>query len=141
MNDDEMKRPVEWAGRVNRRWIVHHGLGQRAEEWLAHLAAEDPRRLARACETARAMVRGWDEAGDPKPWFYSGLFHSATKEEAKRFLSGHRLTTATVPSMADDPEVVAWEESLCAETNGLLERLRKALTMAAGKKRGAEKGL
>lgn len=122
-----MNRPVEWAGRINRRWIVHHGLGQRAEDWIAHLAKTDPRRLKKSCRIARKMIEAWGEMGDPKPWFYSGLFHLASEDEAKHFLAGHRLTKATVASMSDDEEVKTWESGLCAETNALLQRLRIAL--------------
>jgi hypothetical protein len=127
MNENEMKRPVEWADRINRRWIVHHGLGQRAEDWMAHLAKTDAKRLKKACMAARAMIRCWAQVGDPKPWFYSGLFSTATAEEAKHFLAGHRLTTATVPAMAEDDEVKDWVASLCTETRELLHRLRSAL--------------
>lgn len=127
MNEDPMKRPVEWAGRINRRWIVHHGLGQRAEDWIAHLEKTDPRRLKKSCGIARSMIGRWGEIGDPKPWFYSGLFHLATEDEAKHFLAGHRLTTATVPAMKNDEDVKAWEAGLCTETTALLHRLRAAL--------------
>lgn len=130
MKMDDLKRPVEWASRVNKRWIVHHGLGTRADEWMGYLAATDPNRLRRACEAARFMVRVCDELGDPKPWFYAGLFSAATEPEARRFLAGHRLTTATVPSMACDPEVESWVASLCDETRELLESLRKGLRLA-----------
>jgi hypothetical protein len=127
MNEDPMKRSVEWVGRINRRWIVHHGLGQRAEEWIAHLEKTDPRRLKKSCRIARLMIGRWGEIGDPKPWFYSGLFSLATEEEAKHFLAGHRLTTAAVPSMVDDEEVKSWEAGLSSETTALLQRLRTAL--------------
>jgi len=127
MSEDEMKRPVEWAGRINRRWIVHQGLGQRADDWMAHLAKTDAKRLRKSCNAARAMIRRWAEVGDPKPWFYSGLFSTATEEEAKYYLGGHRLTTATVPSMEEDADVKNWVESLCTETRDLLHRLRAAL--------------
>lgn len=127
---EEKKRTVEWAGRINKRWIVHHGLGEKAESWLEYLAATDEARLRESCETAREMIARWSECGDPKPWFYSGLFHLATEEEAKRFLKGHRLTTATVPAMHEDTGVKEWEEELCDETVDLLEKLRDELKEA-----------
>lgn len=127
MNDEQMKRPVEWADRVNRRWIVHHGLGERAGEWMNYLSETDPDRLKISCENARSMIRLWDETGDPKPWFYSGLFHNATESEARRFLAGHRLTTATVLSMADDEDVRRWEAALCTETRALVVKLKTCL--------------
>lgn len=132
-----MKRPVEWAGRINRRWIVHHGLGQRADDWMAHLATTDVKRLKKSCEIARGMIRRWAQVGDPKPWFYSGLFSTATAEEAKIFLAGHRLTTATVPAMAEDEEVKRWADSLCSETRDLLQRLRAGLQSARESRRAA----
>ncbi len=134
-----MKRPIEWASRINRRWIVHHGLGQRADDWLAYLQKNDTKRLKKSCEIARGMIRRWAQIGDPKPWFYSGLFSTATAEEAKFFLAGHRLTTATVPAMAEDAEVQSWSDSLCSETRELLHRLRDALHLAAESRRAAKK--
>ena len=125
-----MKRPVEWAARINRRWIVHHGLGQRAEEWMVHLEETDAKRLKKSCEIARGMIRQWPQVGDPKPWFYSGLFSTATKDEALTFLAGHRLTTATVPAMAEEETVKIWADSLCSETRDLLLRLRTSLDSA-----------
>ena len=133
-----MKRPIEWAGRINRRWIVHHGLGHRADEWLAYLAESDPKRLKKSCEIARAMIRRWGQIGDPKPWFYSGLFSTATAEEAKRFLGGHRLTTAMVPAMAEDEGVMEWAGSLCPETRSLLDRLRTSLHAVKEVRRAAK---
>lgn len=127
MKENEMKRPTEWASRVNQRWIVHHGLGKRADDWMNHLSGTDPGRLRESCETAWKMVCRSDEGTDPKPWFYAGLFSNATAEEAAKFLAGHRLTTATVPAMAQDHGVKEWESSLCAETCELLQRLRKGL--------------
>ncbi len=134
-----MKRPIEWAARLNKRWIVHHGLGHRADEWMAYLAETDPGRLRKSCEMARAMIRRWGQIGDPKPWFYSGLFSTANVPEARRFLAGHRLTTALVPAMAEDPEVQEWTGSLCSETKGLLERLRNALLCVKETRRAARK--
>ncbi|RYD36484.1 MAG: hypothetical protein EOP87_05400, partial [Verrucomicrobiaceae bacterium] len=90
MKEDEMKRSVEWATRINQRWIVHRGLGKRAEDWMNHLQETDPPRLRISCEAARLMIRRWSEEGDPKPWFYAGLFSTATAEEAEKFLAGLR---------------------------------------------------
>lgn len=130
MNPDEIKRPIEWAQRVNNRWIVHYGLGKRADEWMAYLTETDPRRLKKSCEIARVMVRHWSQLGDPKPWFYVGLFSTATSDEAKRFLAGHRLTSSCVPALAEDPEVKNWVASLCTETRELHLRLCAGLASA-----------
>lgn len=140
MKEDEMNRSVEWATRINQRWIVHRGLGKRAEDWLEHLAETDPARLRKSCEMARRMIRRWDEGGDPKPWFYAGLFSTATEAEAEKFLAGHRLTTATVPTMAEDAGVRDWEASLCKETCDLLQHLRSCLrdTAADGDSAGQQ---
>jgi hypothetical protein len=64
---------------------------------------------------------------DPKPWFYAGIFSLATTEEARRFLEHHRVTKATVPAMADDPEVLLWLGRVGPETRDLLARLREGL--------------
>ena len=67
------------------------------------------------------------KAEDPKPWFYSGLFSLATREEAARFLATHRVTQAAIPAMAGDPEVELWLDRVGPETRQLMERLRQAL--------------
>jgi hypothetical protein len=68
---------------------------------------------------------------DPKPWFYAGLFSPATATEARRFLADHRITKATVPSMADDEDVMLWIDRVGPETRELLERLRQGLAEPA----------
>ena len=120
-------RPVDWAKRINSSWIVHQGLREQAAGWIAHLEATDPHRLHDSCLVAQEMCehRGCDD--DPKPWFYSGLFSMATADEARRFLASHKLTSASVPALADDEGVRNWTASLCAETTRLLGRLRAAL--------------
>jgi hypothetical protein len=138
MKDNEMKRPVEWATRLNQRWIVHQGLGKRAGDWLTHLADTNQSRLLKSCEAARTMILHWNEEGDPKPWFYAGLFSNASGEEAVAFLAGHRLTTATVPAMSQDPGVKDWEASVGEETRALLERLRSGLRETRNALSGAE---
>ena len=118
---------VDWAERVNSRWIVHFGLGERAEEWMAYLAVHDPQRLLATCQAARAMVALCSKEGDPKPWFYAGLFSEATVDEARRFLTGHRFTSATVPLLEDNPDVRDWVDDLGVETHDLLDKLRRSL--------------
>ena len=89
---------VAWANRINGRWIVHHGLDQRARAYMDHLAKIDPRRLERSCQLAHQLAR---EAApeDPKPWFYAGLFSLATVEEAEEFLANHWFTLSSIPSL------------------------------------------
>lgn len=127
MRHREVTSPVEWAKRVNRSWLVRSNLNEHAEEWISYLEKLDDGRLQTACQTARMLceLRHFDD--DPKPWFYAGLFHSATQQEAQRFLSTHRVTKATVPSMKEDPEVHLWWERVGPETHALLERLHEAL--------------
>ena len=120
-------RPVEWARRINGRWIVHRGLREQAEAWMRYLEAHDPGRLHDACVVAQEMCEHREAEEDPKPWFYSGLFSVATPVEARRFLASHRLTAASVPALADDEEVERWSTSVCGETMALVERLREAL--------------
>lgn len=127
MNPRDVKPPVDWVKRVNRSWIVRHGLAERAEEWLAHLEALGDGRFALSCETAQGMCRVRDHSEDPKPWFYAGLFSRATADEARRFLVNHRLTPATVPAMWRDDGVKQWITQLGPETRDLLERLRRNL--------------
>ncbi len=119
--------PVDWAKRVNRSWIVRHGLAERAEEWLAYLERQEDGRLESACGTARAMCGVRDRSEDPKPWFYAGVFSPASKLEVRRFLANHRLTPASVPTMWADDGVANWIEGIGPETRDLLERLRRGL--------------
>jgi hypothetical protein len=67
------------------------------------------------------------KSDDPKPWFYSGLFSHATREEAERFLTTHRITRAAIPSSAGDPEVELWLDRVGPETRQLMQRLRQSI--------------
>ncbi len=122
---------IDWARRVNRRWIVRRELAATAERWLDELAARRDPRLATACRNARAFVALRSHQEDPKPWFYAGLFSLATAEEARRFLRPHRLTSAAIPSTADDPAITAWLASVGPETRDLVRRLRAAACSVA----------
>ena len=132
MTPNELADPVEWVRRVNRTWIVHQGLAERAEEWLAYLESLPDGRFEESCAAAHAMSQRRDHAEDPKPWFYAGLFSTATAAEAKRFLASHRLTPATVPAMWKDEAVVKWIFEIGPETRRLLARLRADLMAVRG---------
>ncbi len=119
--------PIEWAKLVNRTWIVHYNLNNAAHDWLEHLTALDDGRLIPSCEIAREMCHRRDPLDDPKPWFYAGLFHLATADEARKFLPNHRVTRATVPTMADDEAVLLWLDRITPETRLLLDRLRETI--------------
>ena len=119
--------PLAWAKTVNDRWIVHSNLNNSAGDWLRHLEALDDGRLLPSCGIAREMCSARDRMDDPKPWFYAGLFHLATEEEAREFLPNHRVTRATIPSMAEDEAVRLWLDRITPETRVLLDRLRSAL--------------
>ena len=119
--------PVEWAKRINSSWIVHNNLNDQAEAWISYLAETNDPRLEISCQSARTMCDRREPLDDPKPWFYAGLFHLATPVEALRFLDVHRVTKATVSSMADDEAVRLWINRISPETRELLERLRFAL--------------
>ena len=122
--------PVDWVKRVNRSWIVHNNLNDQADAWVHYLADLGDGRLEPSCELARTMCDIRDPLDDPKPWFYAGLFHYATEEEAKRFLDTHRVTKATVPAMVDDDSVHLWINRVSGETRELLERMRSGLVTA-----------
>jgi hypothetical protein len=119
--------PLDWANTVNNKWIVHNNLNNTAQDWINHLASLGDGRLIPSCEIARAMCQVRDPLDDPKPWFYAGLFHLATAEEARNFLPNHRGTRAIVPTMSDDEAVLLWVDRSTAETRSLLDRLREAL--------------
>ena len=119
--------PIEWAKLVNRTWIVHNNLNNSAQDWMDYLTELNDGRLVPSCEIARAMCKFRDPLDDPKPWFYAGLFHLATAEEARRFLPNHRVTRATIPTMVDDEAVLLWLDRINPETRALLDRLRAAI--------------
>jgi len=127
MKSLEALEPEEWARKVNRSWIVHNDLNERADGWIDYLERLDDGRLQPSCEIARRMAHVRGSLDDPKPWFYAGLFHLATAAEAGRFLEHHRVTRATVPAMADDEAVRLWLDRISPETRALLERLKTAL--------------
>ncbi len=127
MRHREIRSPVDWAQRVNRSWLVRSNLNDHTEAWLNYLASLDDGRLLKSCQIARSMCDYRQHDDDPKPWFYSGVFQLATASEAKRFLDTHRVTKATVPAMADDPEVHLWLDRVGPETRELLARLRLGL--------------
>ena len=89
--------------RINRRWIVHGGLRESATAYLAELAQSDPVRLRRSCELAMALVHSATADGDPKPWFYAGIFAMATPGEMARFLGDHPLTRTTWEILNEQP--------------------------------------
>lgn len=119
--------PVEWVKRVNNSWLVRGGLDARTREWLDYLASCDDGRLLPSCEAARAMCGLREKLEDPKPWFYAGLFSRATAAEAARFLQPYRITTAALPSMAGDENVILWLDRVGDETRDLVLRLRTSL--------------
>lgn len=127
MRHRDIKSPIEWARRVNRSWLVRSNLNDHAEAWLGHLEGLADGRLLKSCEIARAMCQLREPDGDPKPWFYGGLFQLATAAEARRFLETHRVTKALVPAMKDDPDVGLWLDRCGPETRELLGVLRRGL--------------
>lgn len=118
---------VAWARAVNSRWIVHHGLKDRAEAYLAHLEATDPARLATACERAARLVRGCGPIEDPKPLFYAGLFSVSTVEEAAQYLAEHWFTAECVPSLAGQSKRSTRPAGIGPETEAKIARVRKAV--------------
>lgn len=127
MNHRAPMLPVDWVKRINRSWIVHNNLNDRAEAYVQHLADVGDGRLDASCEIAKTMCSLRDPLDDPKPWFYAGLFNLATAEEAHHFLDTHRVTKATVPTMAEEESVQLWVNRISPETRELLDRLRLSL--------------
>lgn len=123
---------LEWVKRVNNSWIVHGGLNHQANAWLDYLEKLNDGRLLPSCEAARAVCAMRDPLQDPKPWFYAGLFSLATAEEARRFLTPHRVTKAVVPAMADDEDVMLWRDRVGPETRDLVAQLSKSIAQRAG---------
>ena len=128
MNRSLHQDPEEWVKRVNRRWIVRNGLAESAAAWLDYLHSCGNGRAMAACEAAWRMTWMRGSAEDPKPWFYAGLFSGATAEEARRFLADHALTAAAVA-----PESDPLPPELSASTAGLVERLRRSISLQCGR--------
>ena len=113
---------VEWARRVNSRWLVHEGLDKTARDYLDHLASVDPLRMERSCRMARLLVGQSRGVEDPKPRFYGGLFSLATPEEAERFFSDRLFIAALWPGDDFSPP-----EGLSEETVQKLAGLREEI--------------
>lgn len=118
---------VSWASRVNQRWIVHHGLDERAKAYMDHLAQVDPSRLEQSCHLAYQLARQAARE-DPKPWFYAGLFSLATMEEARDFLANHWFTLSAIPSFSTLPSPADTAGPLGPAARDKLERIRQALS-------------
>lgn len=127
MKYSDITCPVEWARRVNHSWLVRCDLNVHTEAWLDHLATLDDGRLVKSCEIARKLCAVRNHDDDPKLWFYSGIYQLATAAEAERFLETHQVTKATVPSIIQNIENLAWINQLGKETLELFSRLRLAL--------------
>jgi hypothetical protein len=118
---------VDWARRINGRWIVRRDLRDHAEAYLKHLEASDPARLLQSCQLAHEMLkmRAWLQ--DPKPWFYTGLFGLATPLEVAEYASEHSLLAAVLsPSQTGN----GWgllHTSVRDETMELIKTLRTNL--------------
>ncbi len=116
--------------RINRRWIVHGGLRESAAAYIMELEESDPARLRSSCGLAMELVHSAASGGDPKPWFYAGLFAMATPGEAARHLRDHPLTRAAwervngVATPRDVPESV---RMLAAR---LVREIRKSMVPA-----------
>ena len=118
---------VAWANRLNGRWIVHHGLDQRAKAYMDHLAKVDPRRLERSCQLAHQLARQ-AAPEDPKPWFYAGLFSLATVEEAREFLANHWFTLSAIPSLTAELCPATAAGAIGQAARDKIARIRQALS-------------
>ena len=117
---------VQWARRLNGRWIVNNKLNDSAAAWMEHVGEADPERLARSCQLAHVLVHTLDPAEDPKPWFYGALFSLATPWEAGKFLAGHPLLASVVPALQSGG-LPATLESVNDTTRRKILRLRDVL--------------
>jgi hypothetical protein len=112
---------------VNQRWIVHHGLDERAEAYIDHLAKTDPERLERSCQLAHQLAHQ-ARREDPKPWFYAGLFSLATVDEAREFLANHWFTLSAIPSLPVELCADAPAGAIGKASRTKIARIRKALS-------------
>lgn len=131
LNTNKRIDHIEWARRVNGRWIVHRGLDQSLTAYLDHLETADPERLARSCRLAHRLVHSVEPTEDPKPWFYGGLFSLATEAEARKFLAGHPLMAAIVPCLQSDEHLPAVLKAAGQRTHDKIRRLRETLDRLA----------
>jgi hypothetical protein len=73
---------------------------------------------------AAALSRGPGYGGDPKPWFYGGLFSEATADEARKFAAPYLLTSAVIPATAGTPELEAWFTGQSEAVRNLVTKIR-----------------
>ena len=123
---------IDWARRVNARWIVREGLRASASGYLDLLASIDPERLSRSCRRARGLTGRFGSTEDPKPWFYAGLFSLATKDEVKHFLTQHHFTLATLPGHEDAVPGFLCSDSVATPTWEKIVRIREGVAALAG---------
>lgn len=118
---------VDWARRINSRWIVRQDLRAHAAAYLFHLEANDPGRLPQSCHLAYEMLKQRPSLQDPKPWFYAGLFGLATPLEVAKYASDHSLLAAVLsPSRTGNGWGLS-DASVRKETRALIKTLRTYL--------------
>lgn len=128
MKHRDTSDPIPWARKINARWEVHCGLREAAAAWMDYLTENDAPRLLQCTSMAAELSRGPGYGGDPKPWFYGGLFSGATADEARRFVSPHPLTHAVIPATAASPEAEAWFAEQSEKVRELVTRVRNEIT-------------
>lgn len=118
---------VEWARRINSRWIVRRDLRDHAEAYLKHLEQVDTERLSQSGRFAYEMLKLRPSLQDPKPWFYAGLFGLATPLEVAEYASDHSLLAAVLsPSRTGNGWGLS-DASIRKETRDLIKVLRASL--------------
>lgn len=118
---------ISWVRKVNARWIVRQTLREDTANYLDYLAEEDPERLHKSCWRARHLQSLRPPNGDPKPWFYSGLFSLIRKSEAQRYLPGHDFTIACILGGSDFGIGTLDPSELSPETAEKIHRIREAI--------------
>ncbi len=120
---------IDWARKINERWIVGECLRKDAAAYLDFLDSTDPHRLRASCHRARFLLDHRRPSGeDPKPWFYSGLFSLVQAEEAKLYLRGHDFTLACIPGSEVFGLDMLNVTEVRSNTAAKIHRIRAALT-------------
>jgi hypothetical protein len=91
--------------KINKTWIVRHGLEGDADEYLMSLVEQDPARLIQSCKLVMAAneravtdAHIW-QLEDPKSFFYPSLFYYSNPGERQKWLKTRPFTLSVVNAL------------------------------------------
>lgn len=92
--------------RINRAWIVRHGLADSAGQYLEHLEGLQDRRYELTVRIVtkvlgKAQCDEYWKDKDPKAYFYPALFCLSGSQEREVFLAQHAFTNSILSALAE----------------------------------------